>query len=114
VRLSRHYYVRVAGNDYSVHPTTIAGSSRPTPAWTRSSTLSSGQPPSALLANDPSINSGIGDKLTTCHRRPKELVHQRNHGIRELHFVSQVVGNRMRDQTRRAMEQQDPDALTEQ
>jgi hypothetical protein len=30
-----------------------------------------------------SLDSGIGDELTTRHRRPKQLIHLRNHAIRE-------------------------------
>jgi hypothetical protein len=43
------------------------------------------QPAGALLAIGASVDSGIADELTACHRRPEQLIHLRNHAIREPH-----------------------------
>ena len=54
-------------------------------APTRSDPTRRSQPPAALLAIRAGRDGGIGDELTSRHRRPEHLIDLRNHPIREPH-----------------------------
>ena len=53
------------------------------PAAPRPDTTVGGQPPGGLLAIRSRLSCGVGDELTTLHRRPERLKDLRNHAIRK-------------------------------
>jgi hypothetical protein len=80
--LLRDYFPK--GTDLSTHSTQhllavqATTTARPNPTRRH-------QPSDALLAIRAGPHSGIGDELTARHRRPKQLIHLRNHAITEPH-----------------------------